>query len=86
MIFLFGVAVGMTSVLAIRKVNTPKFTRIGTGYAYQHVEYPVCPDGHVRIVQIPERDEVNMLTILCLEGNVTDQDSVTLDSLKPEEQ
>jgi hypothetical protein len=60
---------GTVMMALVMQSQAPSITRIGkTGYVYEHVKYPPCPDGNFRKVEIPEKDEVDMLTVICLES------------------
>ena len=46
--------------------NAPTLTRNGTNWVLAHVPMPECPNDHKRTVAIPERDEVDALTVSCI--------------------
>lgn len=52
--------------------QTPK----GDNWALAHVYVPACTDGHVRVVDTPERDEVDALTVYCYDGDAATKDEL----------
>ena len=47
----------------------PLLTRNGSDWTLQHIPMPSCPDDSTRTVDIPERDEVDALTVTCVAHN-----------------
>lgn len=47
------------------RVNHPTTTYSPSGWVMSGVQMPVCPDDHIRTVDIPERDEVDSLAVSC---------------------
>jgi len=43
----------------------PSYTQTKSGWKLEHVPVPSCPDSYKRTVDIPERDEVDALTVTC---------------------
>lgn len=54
------------AMLDLYQREQPKITRHGTGWSLEHVQMPACPDDHKRIVDAPERDEVDALSVYCV--------------------
>jgi hypothetical protein len=42
-----------------------KFTSNAQGWKLEHIAIPACRDGYTRSVDIPERDEVDAMTVTC---------------------
>lgn len=61
--FTAGVAVTILVFYCI--APRPTFTSNATGWKLEHIPVPPCRDGYTRSVDIPERDEVDAMTVTC---------------------
>jgi hypothetical protein len=43
----------------------PTFTGNATGWKLEHIPVPPCKDSWTRSVDLPERDEVDAMTVTC---------------------
>lgn len=61
--FILGSAVTFT-ITGIK--NQPTLTNIFNGWKLEHIPVPACDDDFKRTVELPERDEVDAMTITCV--------------------
>lgn len=61
-------AAGVIVTLAYSAITNPapKYTTTDAGWTLEHIAVPSCPDDHTRVVDLPERDEVDAMTVSCL--------------------
>lgn len=63
--FFLGVAMTAAACQIVRSRTEPTFTRQGRGWTVEHIPMPECPNDLKRTFDAPERDEVDLFTIVC---------------------
>lgn len=50
----------------------------GGNWALAHIPVPACPDDHLRVVDAPERDERDAITVYCYDGEESTKDELAM--------
>lgn len=64
-LFGFVAGVAVTVIVFYCMIPRPTFTSNAQGWKLEHIAIPACRDGFTRSVDIPERDEVDAMTVTC---------------------